>query len=116
MAHLRLDYISTFIDSRGKLRHTFRRKGHKRVTIKGRPGSPEFMDRYHALLDQTGGPLSGANIGAARVKAGTVDALVVAYQQHESFIKGLAPATQTLRRQILDNFRQCMTAGGRRYG
>src|SRR5580765_4387078 len=104
MALLRLDYVFSFIDSRGKLRHTFRRKGYKRVTIKGRPGSPEFMDHYHALLDQSGGPLSGANVGASRTKAGTIDALIVKYLQHDTFKKGLAPATQVMQRQILDNF------------
>jgi integrase len=116
MAQLRLDYVTSFIDSRGKLRHVFRRKGFNKVTIKGRAGSPEFMDHYHQLLDQTGGPLPGANIGASRTKPGTIDALIVRYLQHDSFKKGLAPATQAMQRQILDNFRQCMTAGGRRYG
>ena len=56
MAEIKLDYVNSFIDARGKRRHQFRRKGHKKVTIKGRPGSPEFTEHYHALLDQTGGP------------------------------------------------------------
>ena len=115
MAEFKLDYVNSFY-VRGKLKHLFRRNGHKRVTIPGRPGSPQFMDAYHALLDQTGGPLSGANIGESRTKAGTVDALIVRYMQHDSFTKGLAFATQQRQRQIFDNFRQCMTAGGRRYG
>jgi hypothetical protein len=113
MAQIKLDYVNTFY-VRGTLKHLFRRKGHKRVTIKGRPGSPEFMDHYHALLDQSGGPLSnrlsGANIGASRTKAGTIDALIVKYLQHDVFTKGLAKATQTMQRQILDNFRQCIIA------
>jgi integrase len=116
MAVIKLDYVSSFIDSRGKLRHVFRRKGHKRVTIKGRPGSPEFMDRYHALLDQTGGPLPVADIGAARTKPGTIDALIVKYLQHDVFTKGLARATQATRRPILDGFREFKTPSGRRYG
>ena len=114
MAKFRLDYVCSFIDSRGKLRHVFRRKGQKRVTIKGRPGSPEFMDRYHALLDQTGGPLS--DIGASRTKLGTIDALIVTYLQHDTFTKGLAKATQATRRPILDHFREFKTPSGRRYG
>ena len=52
MATFKLDFVHSFIDARGKLRHVFRRNGHKTVTIKGRPGSPEFMDSYHALLEQ----------------------------------------------------------------
>jgi integrase/recombinase XerD len=116
MADIKLDYVNTFTDARGKRRHQFRRKGNKRVTIKGRPGSPEFMDAYHALLEQTGGPLSVADIGASRTKAGTIDALIVGYLKHDAFKKGLAPATQAMRRPILDHFREFRTPGGRRYG
>jgi len=54
-AQVQLDYVNRFTDSRGKLRHSFRRKGHKRVTIKGQPGSDEFMENYHALLERTTG-------------------------------------------------------------
>jgi integrase/recombinase XerD len=114
MADIKLDYVNTFTDARGKRRHQFRRKGNKRVTIKGRPGSPEFMDAYHALLEQTGGPLSVADIGASRTKAGTIDALIVGYLKHDAFKKGLAPATQAMRRPILDHFREFRTPGGRR--
>jgi len=116
MADIRLDYVNTFYDVRGKLRHQFRRKGHKKVTIKGRPGSPEFMDHYHALLDQTGGPLSVSEIGASRTKAGTIDALVVNYYKSDFFLKGLAKASRDMRRPIIDNFRNCLTPSGRRYG
>jgi hypothetical protein len=48
-------FVHSFYDARGKLRHVFRRKGHKQITIKGKPGTQEFMDAYHALLDQAGG-------------------------------------------------------------
>jgi integrase/recombinase XerD len=116
MADIKLDYVNSFYDARGKLRHTFRRKGHKRATIKGRPASPEFMDAYHALLERTGGPLSVADIGASRTKAGTIDSLIVGYLKHDAFKKGLAPATQAMRRPILDHFREFRTPGGRRYG
>ncbi|WP_192740846.1 hypothetical protein [Bradyrhizobium sp. OAE829] len=97
-------------------RHQFRRKAYKRVTIKGRPGSPEFMDAYHALLERTGGPLSVAEIGAGRTKAGTIDALIVGYLKHDAFKKGLASATQAMRRPILDHFREFRTPSGSRYG
>ena len=48
MAEFKLDYVNSFYDTRGKLRHQFRCKGHKKVTIKGRPRSTEFMDAYPA--------------------------------------------------------------------
>jgi integrase/recombinase XerD len=116
MADIKLDYVNSFYDARGKLRHQFRRKGHKRKTIKGRPGSPDFMDAYHALLNKTGGAMPVADIGASRTKAGTIDALIVRYKKHDDFTKGLSKATQDMRRPILDHFREFKTPSGRRYG
>lgn len=116
MADLKLDYVNTFYDVRGKLRHQFRRKGHKRVTIKGRPGSQEFMDRYHELVAQTGGPLVIAEAGASRTTPGTIDHLILQYIKQDGFTKGLAPDTQSLRLSILNRFRDFKTPEGRRYG
>src|SRR3954470_466622 len=93
MAEIRLEYVNSFIDARGKRRHVFRRKGHKRVTIKGRPGSGEFMEQYHALLERTGGSPS-PQIGTSKAKTGTVDAVAVALYKHDVFTKGLAKDTQ----------------------
>ena len=72
MAEIKLEYVNSYIDARGKPRHVFRRKGHKRVTIKGRPGSQEFMDHYHELVEKTGG--ASPQIGASKAGAGTIDA------------------------------------------
>jgi integrase len=115
MAEFKLDFVNSFYDSRGKLRHQFRRKGHKRITIKGRPGSPEFMDAYHALLEKTGGA-SPSEIGASRTKAGTVNALAVALNKHDIFTKGLAKETRDSWRRIIDRFREFKTPSGRVYG
>lgn len=109
-----LEFVNSYRDVRGKWRHTFRRKGHKRVTIKGRPSSPEFMAIYHALLEKTGG--ASAEIGASRTKAGTVDAIAVAYYKHDAFTKVLSKATQPAWRNIIDRFREFKTTNGRRYG
>jgi integrase/recombinase XerD len=113
---LDLDYVNSFIDSRGKPRHQFRRKGHKKVTIKGRPGSQEFMDHYHALLEKTGGAPSVAEIGASRTKVGTVNAVAVALYKDDVFTKGLAKATQGPFRRIINRFREFKTPSGRLYG
>jgi len=112
MATFKLDYVHTFYDARGKLRHVFRRRGQKQVTIKGKPGTLEFMEAYHALLDQAG----GLEIGATHVKAGTVDAVILRYLRHDRFTKELTLGTQATRRRILDHFRACVTPSGRRYG
>jgi integrase/recombinase XerD len=114
MAEIRLEYVNSYTDVRGKPRHVFRRKGHKKVTIKGRPGSQEFMDHYHELLEKTGG--SSPQIGASKANAGTIDALAVALYRHDIFIKGLAKDTQAPWRRIIDHFRQFKTPGGRLYG
>lgn len=115
MAEIELDYVNSFIDSRGKRRYVFRRKGHKKVTIKGRPGSFEFMEAYHALIQKTGGNAS-SDIGASRTKAGTVNALAVALYKHDVFTKGLAKDTQAPWRRIIDHFREFKTPSGRVYG
>ena len=94
-----LPYISQYFDNRnGKRvrRYQFRRKGHKKVLLKGKHGSAEFMEQYHALVAQTGGGMP--EIGTSRTKAGTIDALIVRYLKHERFTKGLAVATQGMRR------------------
>jgi len=116
MADITLPYINSYYDVRGKLRHTFRRKGHKRVSLPGLPGSAEFMDAYHARVEKTGGSPSPVEIGASRTIAGSVDASTAAYYKHDDFTKALAPATQNMRRPILDNFRELRTPSGRRYG
>jgi integrase len=61
------------------------------------------MREYAAALDGTK-PQAG-NIGAGRTKPGSFDALVVSYYRSPEFL-GLAPSTQTLRRNILENFRK----------
>ena len=116
MADITLQYVNSFYDARGKLRHQFRRKGHKRVSLPGLPGSVEFMDAYQAMIEKTGGSPVSAEIGASRTKAGTIDALIVAYCKHDAFTKSLAKATQAMRRPILDRFRELRTPRGRRYG
>jgi integrase/recombinase XerD len=115
MAEITLEYVNSFTDARGKRRHQFRRKGHKKKTIRGRPGSEEFMEHYQALLAQTGGALSVAEAGASRTKAGTIDAFVVRYYENARF-KELAEISRKMRRREIDNFRNFLTPSGRRYG
>jgi hypothetical protein len=115
MADITLNYVNSYRDPRnGKMRHQFRRKGCRKVMLKGRPGSAEFMDHYAELLAQSEN--AAAQIGASKIKPGSIDALIVKYLKHDAFTKGLAKATRDARRPILDNFRQCVTPGGHRYG
>jgi integrase/recombinase XerD len=115
MAEIKLEFVNSFIDRHGKPRHQFRRKGHPKVTIKGRPGSPEFMARYHELIEKTGGSPT-IEIGARRTRTGTVSDLLVRYYKSDVFKKGLAAATQKTWRAILERFREHQTPSGRCYG
>ena len=113
MADITLNYVNSYRDPRnGTMRHQFRRKGCRKIMLKGRPGFAEFMDHYAELLAQSED--AAAHVGASKIKPGSIDALIVKYLKSDTFTKGLAKATQAARRPILDNFRQCMTPGGHR--
>src|SRR5262249_33162893 len=86
----------------GAIRRYFRKAGCKRVPLRGLPGSDKFMLAYQRALD---GVISGVEIGAARTKPGSVNAVIVSYFRSEAFTKALAPETQRMRRNILDRFR-----------
>jgi hypothetical protein len=44
MADIKLNYVNSYRDPRnGKMRHQFRRKGCRKIMLKGRPGSADFM-------------------------------------------------------------------------
>ena len=101
MARLRLQFVNSFRDRHGRVRHYFRRPGSKAIALPGLPGSAEFMDAYQIAL--AGAPIR--DIGASRTKAGTINAAIAAYYRSKSFTEALAPATQRMRRNILERFR-----------
>jgi site-specific recombinase XerC len=109
---IKLPFVHSFMVY-GKMRHVFRRKGFPQKTIKGKAESPEFLEHYHQLLEQSGGEPRSAKIGN---RAGTIDALAIAWYQHDDFTKGLAKATQAPWRRNFDRFREFKTPSGRRYG
>jgi integrase len=97
---VRLPYVHTFRDRHGKVRHYFRRPGYKRIALPGAPSSTEFKAAYAAAL--SGHKLE---IGEGRSLSGTVTAAIAAYYQDASF-RALAPATQKMRRAILERWRE----------
>lgn len=99
MTKLKLRYIHRFRDRHGHLRHYFRRHG-RCVPLPGEPGSDEFMEAYRAAVAG-----QGANIGARRLKSGTVAAAVASYLASASF-QAMAPTSQSTRRNILEHFRK----------
>jgi integrase/recombinase XerD len=102
MANLRLRYVNSFIDRHGRLRHQCRIPGVKSFALPGLPGSAEFMEAYQAALT---GAAPTVEIGARHTKAGTINAARVGYcKSKKYFLDPLAPATQQMRRNILDRF------------
>jgi integrase/recombinase XerD len=105
MANLKLPHVNSFYDRHGRLRHQFRRKGYKKQSLPGLPGSAEFMDAYQLLIEQTGGGAQRVDVGANRTKAGTINALIISYYKCAAFTEALASETQRTRRNILERFR-----------
>jgi integrase len=100
MARMRFDYVREWVDKKtGHVYRQFRRRGYKRIMLKGLPGSVEFRPAYEAALD---GP--AITIGAKRTRPGTVNAAIAAYYSSLEF-RSLAPATQAMRRAVLERFR-----------
>jgi integrase len=102
MTRIRLQYVNSFRDRHGQLRHYFRRPGYKSVALPGLPGSAEFMESYQAAL--TGDIAPRVEIAASRTKPGTVAALTVQYFNSTAY-QSLASETKRTRRNILERFR-----------
>ncbi|MDN6714411.1 MAG: tyrosine-type recombinase/integrase [Acetobacter sp.] len=99
MTTLPLSYIHRFRDRHGKMRHYFRKPGHKQVSLPGMPGSKEFMAAYQAAL--AGKPME---IAAERTKPGTFNALIVSYYQSADWLQ-LKPITQATYRNLIERLR-----------
>jgi site-specific recombinase XerD len=89
-------FVQGFIDRHGKPRFYFRRAGFKAIPLPGLPWSPEFMAAYEHTL--AGQPMQ---IGAERVKPGTLRALAVSYFNSAAF-NSLKAGTQRARRRVVD--------------
>ena len=89
------------IDRKAGQRRVRFRKGKVSVYLTGTPWSEDFMRQYAAALDRA--QPAGAEIGAARTKPGSVNALIVSY--YKLVFPTLAASTQAVRRNILERFR-----------
>jgi integrase/recombinase XerD len=113
MANIRLRYVNTFTDRHGRVRHQCRIPGRRSFALPGLPGSSEFMEAYQAAL---AGAVTTPELGANRTTAGTINAAAVAYYKHPTFTQGLAPATQNMRRAVLERLRATRAPSGQAYG
>lgn len=96
-------YVSEFQDRHGKMRVRFRRKGQRDYYFSSVPWSPAFMAEYKACLAKEVAPAIAP--GADRVKAGSFNALIVAYYGSAEFRKN-KPSTQATYRNIIERFRK----------
>lgn len=103
-------YVQGFVDRHGKPRFYFRRAGFKAVPLPGLPWSPEFMEAYEQAL--AGQP---AQVGADRVKPGTIRALAVSYYNSLAF-RSMKPITQSVYRNIIDRFCRETDKNGQEHG
>ncbi|KRQ95511.1 hypothetical protein CQ12_38670 [Bradyrhizobium jicamae] len=91
-------YVRSFVDRHGHTRFYFQRAGGKNIPLPGLPWSPTFMQAYEAARGD-------ANVAAAKkVKAGTLDAAMLAYLESDGFANGIAKSTRDTRRRILTKF------------
>jgi integrase len=103
MGSVRLRFVHAWVDKRNggaKARFYFEKRGFPRVPLPGLPGSAEFIDAYRAAL--AGQPVP---IGAARTKAGSIAALIVAYYGSAAFLE-LGASTQQAYRNIFERWRE----------
>jgi integrase len=101
MTTLDLKHIHRFRDRHGKLRTYVRLPGAKAVPLPGIPGSVEFMTVYQDAIAAA----APRAIGANRTVPGTLDAAIVDYYQHHSFLT-LGDSTRHTRRVILEHLRR----------
>src|SRR5215472_10137314 len=99
-------YVHGYIDRHGRARFYFRRAGHKKVPLPGLPWSPEFMTAYEAAVSEA----PRIEIGAARIKPGTVAAAVAGYFGSAAF-SNHAESTRRTRRQIVERLLAAKTPG-----
>jgi integrase len=95
--NLALPYVKRYRDGGGKLRHYFRKRGHKAVSLPGMPGSVDFMAAYQDALGEPA-PQRGSRQGP-----GTVGALISEYLQSPAFAN-LKPSSKRVYRIVVDRF------------
>jgi integrase len=100
MTRIRIRYVQAWVDDEGRPHHYFRRVGFPRLRLPGLPGSPQFMEAYQRALGSAPEP-----VGASRSRPGSVSAAIASYYMGASF-KHLAPATQVVRKAVLEAFRR----------
>jgi hypothetical protein len=100
MLRIGLKHVKEFRDRDRKMRRYLLRPGQSAIRLPGNPGSPEFIEYYHAALAQ----MPVREVGKNRSVPGTVSAAIGAYYTSGKF-QGLAPNTGKIQRSALACFR-----------
>lgn len=92
-------YVTHYRDRHGKLRWRYRRKGYRESQTTELFGSQEWWAWYSIASNGV-----ASNIGADRLKAGTINSLVVAYYSSTNFLN-CKMSTRKTYRGILERYR-----------
>lgn len=102
-----LPYVYEDIDRHGNVRiYVWRGKGHRKIRIRERPGTPEFRRAYDVALvaSASDAPNDETTKGSARaIKPGTLRWLCVRYFRESADYLRLAARTQKVRRLVLES-------------
>jgi integrase len=99
MAKIDLEYVQAFEDRHGTMRYYFRRKGYKRITLPGPPGSTKFAAAYEAAR-QAMKPAATSVVEGPR----SMGAAIAEYYLSLPF-KSKTLSTQKGYRDVLEKFR-----------
>lgn len=100
MAYVKLKYVLRDVDRHGRVRHYFRKRGQRKILLRGDPGSEEFARDYRAAL--AGAVAPKAEQGRA-VDPRSIRWLCTQYYGSGEY-RRLDGRTQHVRRLILDKF------------
>ena len=91
------DNVCEWTDRHGKKRYRFRKKGLPSYSFRYAPGTPEFMEEYHACL-------TAQTVKEARFPPFTYDALIDDFYRSIRWMES-KPSTQRTYRNIIERFR-----------
>lgn len=90
------DNVTAFTDKCGRTRYRFRKKGLPQHLFRAEPGTPEFMEEYHAAQQA---------IPASKYAPGSFHALIDSYYRSKRF-NDMKPISQKMRQNALERFRK----------
>lgn len=106
-------WVSEYKDRHGKPRYRFRRNGFTPYTFKAAPGTEAFRQEYEACKQgEAAAPLAP---GAERARAGSFDALIIAYYRSPDFLDP-GERTRVVYRGVIERWRQKVGSNGKRMG